>query len=62
MAGKCLKVTVKKSCIGRDKYFARVLKGMGLTKLNQTVELIDNDATRGMIRKVSHMVEVVEGE
>ena len=61
MAEKILKVTVRKSCIGRDKYFARVLKGMGLTKLNRTVELIDTDATRGMIRKVSHLVEV-EGE
>lgn len=61
MPDKKIKVTVKKSCIGRDKYFARVLKGMGLTRLNRTVELIDTDATRGMIRKVSHMVEV-EGE
>jgi len=62
MEQKCLKVTVKKSAIGRNKYFAQVLKGMGFRKLNQTVELVDNDATRGMVRKVSHMVDVVEGE
>ena len=62
MSDRKLKVTVKKSCIGRDKYFARVLKGMGLTRLNQTVELTDTDSNRGMIRKVSHMVDVVEGE
>ena len=33
---------------------------MGLTKLHKTVELPDNDATRGMIRKVRHLVKVEE--
>ncbi len=53
-----IKVTLKKSGIGRQGYFTQVLKGLGLTKLNQTRVLQDTPAIRGMIRKVSHMVVV----
>jgi len=53
-----IKVTLKKSPIGRPDYFAKVLKGMGLTKLNRTVVLKDTPEIRGMINKVSHMVSV----
>jgi len=58
MAAGVVRVTLKKSGISRDKYFSKVLCGMGLRKLNQTVELVDTPETWGMIRKVSHMVEV----
>ena len=61
MSEKRLKVTLKKSCIGKDKYLSQVLRGMGLGKLNITAELVDTPATRGMINKVRHMIEV-EGE
>ena len=61
MSEKRLKVTLKKSGIGKDKYFSQVLKGMGLGKLNSTCELVDTPASRGMINKVRHMIEV-EGE
>ena len=57
MAGQ-LKVTLKKSGIGRKEYFTRVLKGLGLTKLNKTVVVQDTPEIRGMIRKVAHMVSV----
>ncbi|WP_432823133.1 50S ribosomal protein L30 [Trichloromonas sp.] len=53
-----IKITLKKSGIGRKEYFTRVLKGLGLTKLHKTVSLKDTPEIRGMIRKVSHMVEV----
>jgi len=59
MAGQ-IKVTLKKSGIGRKEYFTKVLKGLGLTKLNKTVVLQDTPEIRGMIRKVAHMV-LVEG-
>jgi len=59
MAGE-IKVTLKKSAIGRKEYFTRVLNGLGLTKLNKTVVLKDTPEIRGMIRKVSHMVAVDE--
>lgn len=57
MAGE-IKVTLKKSGIGRKEYFTRVLKGLGLTRLNKTVVVPDTPEMRGMIRKVSHMVSV----
>lgn len=53
-----IKVTLKRSGIGRDKYFTRVLHGLGLRRLNQTVTLQDTPEIRGMINKVSHLVTV----
>ncbi|PLX78866.1 MAG: 50S ribosomal protein L30 [Desulfuromonas sp.] len=53
-----IKVTLKKSGIGRPEYFTKVLKGLGLTKLHKTVVLKDTPEIRGMINKVSHMVSV----
>lgn len=55
-----IKVTLKKSAIGRDKYFSKVLKGLGLTKLHKTVVLPATPEINGMIAKVSHMVAVEE--
>ncbi len=55
-----IKVTLKKSGIGRKAYFTRVLKGLGLTRLHQTVVLKDTPEIRGMINKVAHMVLVEE--
>ncbi len=59
MAGT-LKVTLVKSMIGRPEKHRRVLRGMGLTKLNKTVELEDSPSIRGMAKKVSHLVSVEE--
>ena len=53
-----VKVTLKKSPIGRAAYFGKVLKGLGLNKLQQTVCRKDTPEIRGMIRKVEHMVVV----
>jgi len=53
-----LKVTLVKSMIGRPEKHRRVLRGMGLTKLNKTVELKDIPSVRGMINQVSHLVKV----
>ena len=55
-----IKVTLKKSGIARPEYFTRVLHGLGLRKLHQTVTLPDTPEIRGMIRKVAHMVAVEE--
>lgn len=59
MAGK-IKVTLRKSMIGRPEKHRKVLHGMGLRKLNQTVELENTPSIRGMVAKVSHMVEAEE--
>ena len=55
-----LKVTLVKSMIGRPEKHRRVLRGMGLTKLNRTVELKDTPSIRGMVNKVPHLVKVEE--
>jgi len=60
MADKKLKVTLKKSAIGFDKKQKLVVAGLGLRRLNHTVELPDTPSTRGMIHKVRHLVEVGE--
>jgi large subunit ribosomal protein L30 len=57
---KEIKVTLKKSGIGRPKYFTRVLHGLGLKRLHKTVLLQDTPEIRGMINKVCHMVSVEE--
>ncbi|MFP3929235.1 MAG: 50S ribosomal protein L30 [Desulfobacteraceae bacterium] len=53
-----IKVTLVKSGIGRHKKIRQTLRGLGLTKLNKTVELNNTPAIRGMIEKVSFMVRV----
>lgn len=55
-----LKVTLVKSMIGRPEKHRRVLRGMGLTKLNKTVVLKDTPEIRGMINNVSHLVRAEE--
>lgn len=57
-----IKVTLVKSMIGRPEKHRKVLRGMGLTKLNRTIELQDTPANRGMVNKVSHLVKVQEGD
>jgi len=59
MANK-LKITLIKSMIGRPEKHRRVLRGMGLTKLNRTVLLQDTPAIRGMVETVSHLVKAEE--
>ncbi len=53
-------VTLVKSHIGKPYRQRAVLNGMGLNKVNKSVTLKDTPEIRGMIRKVSHMVNVTE--
>ena len=59
MAGK-IKVTLTKSTIGAIPKHKKTVEALGLKKLNKTVELPDNDATRGMVQQVRHLVTVEE--
>ena len=52
-----IKVTQRKSAIGRPQRQRDTLRGLGLRKLNQSRILDDTPAVRGMIDKVSHLVE-----
>ena len=60
MAAKTLKITLIKSTIGQVPKAKATIEAMGLRKLGQTVELPNNDATRGQIQKLRHMVKVEE--
>lgn len=55
-----LKVTLVKSPIGAVPKHRATLLAMGLKKLNKTVSLPDNAATRGQIQQVRHLVKVEE--
>ncbi len=53
-----IKVTLVKSGIGYNKKIRDTLRGLGLTKLNKTVELKNTPAIRGMINKVLFLVRI----
>lgn len=55
-----IQITLKRSLIGRSEKQRLTVKTLGLRKLHQSVILNDNEAIRGMIDKVSHLVEVKE--
>ncbi|HEV2600353.1 MULTISPECIES: 50S ribosomal protein L30 [unclassified Sphingopyxis] len=61
MADKKIKIRQIGSPIRRPKGQRAILTGLGLGKMNREVELVDTPEVRGMIRKLPHMVEVVEG-
>ena len=59
MAGK-LKITLVKSTIGAIPKHRNTVEALGLKKLNNTVEMPDNAATRGQIQQIRHLVKVEE--
>jgi large subunit ribosomal protein L30 len=60
MADKKVKVTLIRSTIGAVPKNRKTIEALGLTKLNKTVELPDNAATQGALRKVAPYVKVEE--
>ena len=60
MAENKISVTMTKSKIGRLKSHQACLKGLGLSKIRQTVQVIDTPENRGMINKISYMLKVEE--
>ncbi len=56
-----LKVTLVKSMIGRPEKHRKILRGLGLAKTGKTVVLEDSPSIRGMVFKISHLVDC-EGE
>jgi len=59
MANK-LKVTLVKSTIGAVPKNKKIIESMGLRKLGKTIEIPDNDASRGQIRLVAPYLKVEE--
>jgi large subunit ribosomal protein L30 len=60
MTGTKLSVTMTKSKYGRLPRHQSCLKGLGLRKINQTVEVLNTAENRGMINKISYMLRVEE--
>ncbi|MBL8514768.1 MAG: 50S ribosomal protein L30 [Betaproteobacteria bacterium] len=58
-AKKTVTVKLVKSTIGRLEAHKACVRGLGLKKIHQTATLEDTPAVRGMINKVSYMLEVV---
>jgi large subunit ribosomal protein L30 len=59
---KTVKIEQIGSALRRDGEQRQTLIGLGLNKIGRTRALPDNPMTRGMIRKVRHLVRVIEGQ
>lgn len=55
-----IKIRLKRSTIGVPGKLKRVVRGLGLRKIGQVVERPEGPATRGMVAKVPHLVEVID--
>ncbi len=60
MEEKMIQIRLVRSGISQPETQRRTLKGLGLTKMQRKVQLKDTPAIRGMIRKVAHLVQVIE--
>jgi large subunit ribosomal protein L30 len=60
MSGKKLSVTMTKSKHGRLKNHQLCLKGLGLSRIRQVVNVIDTPENRGLINKIAYMLKVEE--
>lgn len=57
---KMMKVKLVRSMHGRLKAHQSCVRGLGLRRMHQVVEVEDTPSTRGMLNKVNYMVELVE--
>lgn len=55
---KTIKIKLVRSSIGAPAKLKKVVKGLGLRKIDQVVERPDDEAIRGMVAKIPHLVEV----
>ena len=60
MSNEAKKITIKleKSIIGRPEKHKKIVRALGLKKLNQIKEHVDTEIIRGMVNEVSHLVKV----
>jgi len=58
MSGKTLKVTLVRSTNGRIASHKACVAGLGLRRMNHTVEVIDTPENRGMINKIQYLLQV----
>jgi large subunit ribosomal protein L30 len=55
-----IKIKLIKSTIGKPKKHRDIVTGLGLKKINHVVELSDTPEVRGMIAKISHMLNIAQ--
>ena len=60
MAKKTIKVTLLRSTAGRLKAHKASVAGLGLRRINHTVEVEDTPSVRGMVNQVSYLIRVEE--
>lgn len=60
MAKKKIKITLKRSIIGKPEKQRKIVESLGLRKLNHEVIHDDVPSIRGMIHKIPHMLEVTD--
>ena len=53
-----LRVTQKRSLIGRPRNQRESVKALGLRRIGHTVDVVDNNSTRGLVMKVQHLINV----
>lgn len=61
-AKPALRLQYFRSCIGTPGKHKLVVRGLGFSKLNQIVERPDNEAIRGMVAKIPHLVRILNVE
>lgn len=59
-AGGKVKIQYYRSSIGYSQKQKDIVRSLGITKLNQTVERPDSPATRGIVNKIPHLLRIVE--
>ncbi len=62
IAKKTLKIQYFRSSIGRSEHQKRIVRSLGLRRLNQVVEREDTPAVRGVVAKVPHLLQIIEGD
>ena len=60
MTDKKIRVKLVHSAIGRNKIQEKIVRGLGLRKLNSERELLDTPPIRGMVAKIPHLVQIIE--
>lgn len=59
---KIIRIKYFRSSIGRSERQKKMVRSLGLRKLNQVVERPDSPAVRGLVAKIPHLIQIIEGE
>ena len=62
MGDKTIRIQYFRSSIGRPDRQKRIVRSLGLRRLNQIVEREDTPGVRGVVAKVPHLLQIVEGD